>query len=367
MNNRAPFRADVVGSLLRPPPLASAREAYRAKTIDANQLRTIEDRCIREAVEKQEALGLRAVTDGEFRRSWWHLDFLAGLDGVERVAGAGRKFSGVRTRGERVVVTGKVAFGRHPMLEHFRFLRETATALPKMTIPAPSVLHFRGGRDAISREVYPDLEAFFSDTAEAYRAAIAAFHDAGCRYLQFDDTAWAYLCSQKDREALRERGDDPDQLQQAYARTINQALAEQPEDMVVTTHVCRGNYRSSWFAEGGYEPVAELLLGGTAYDGFFLEYDTERAGGFQPLRFLPKGNKRVVLGLLTTKHGSLETVDQIRSRIDEASAFAGLDQLCLSPQCGFASTEEGNLLESGEQWRKLERIVETADRVWGGG
>ena len=365
MNNRAPFRADVVGSLLRPPALATAREAYRAKTIDANQLRDVEDRCIREAVEKQEALGLKAVTDGEFRRSWWHLDFLGGLEGVERVAGAGRNFSGVQTRGERVTVTGKVAFGHHPMLEHFRFLRDTATVLPKMTIPAPSVLHFRGGRDAISRKVYPDLEAFFSDTAEAYRAAIAAFHAAGCRYLQFDDTAWAYLCSQKDRDALKERRDDPLQLQQTYARMINQALADKPADMLVTTHVCRGNYRSSWFAEGGYETVAETLLGGTDYDGFFLEYDTERAGGFQPLRFLPKGNKRRVLGLLTTKNGALETTEEIVRRIEEASVFADLDQLCLSPQFGFASTEEGNLLESGEQWMKLERVVEAAERVRG--
>ena len=234
-----------------------------------------------------------------------------------------------------------------------------------MTIPAPSVLHFRGGRRAISQELYPDLEPFFEDTAQAYRKAVKAFYDAGCRYLQFDDTVWAYLCSEKEREASRERGDDPEPMPEIYARMINQALADKPADMVVTTHVCRGNFRSSWISEGGYEPVAEILLGGTDYDGYFLEYDTERAGGFEPLRFLPKGKKRVVLGLVTSKFPELEAKDDIKRRIDEATKFVALDQFCLSPQCGFASTEEGNILSYDEQWRKLEHIVEVATEVWG--
>ncbi len=227
------------------------------------------------------------------------------------------------------------------------------------------MLHFRGGRGAISREVYPDLEAFFDDTAEAYRKAVRAFYDAGCRYLQFDDTVWAYLCSEKEREAARQRGDDPDPLPEIYAAMINHALSDKPEDMVVTTHVCRGNFRSTWISEGGYEPVAEVLLGGTAYDGYFLEYDTERAGGFEPLRFLPKGHKRVVVGLVTSKFGEMEAKDDVKRRIDEASKYADPGQMCLSPQCGFASTEEGNILEPDEQWKKLELIVEIATEIWG--
>src|SRR3546814_785104 len=252
------------------------------------------------------------------------------------------------------------------MLDHFRFLKDTATVTPKMTIPSPSVLHFRGGRSAISREVYPDLDSFFADTAEAYRKAVHAFYQAGCRYLQFDDTVWAYLCSEKERQSVRDRGEDPDPLPRLYAEMIRHALEGRPEDMVVTTHVCRGNFRSSWISEGGYEPVAEILLGSLPYDGYFLEYDTERAGGFEPLRFLPKGRKRMVLGLVTSKTGTLEQKDDIRRRIDEATKYADLDQFCLSPQCGFASTEEGNILAEEEQWRKLELIVEIAGDVWGG-
>ena len=251
------------------------------------------------------------------------------------------------------------------MLEDFRFLKSIANAVPKMTIPAPSVLHFRGGRAAISNAVYPNLDAFFEDTAQAYRAAVKAFYDAGCRYLQFDDTVWAYLCSEKERQAARERGDDPEPLPRIYADMINHALAEKPDDMVVTTHVCRGNFRSSWIAEGGYEPVAETVLAGLDLDGYFLEYDTERAGGFEPLRFLPKGDKIVVLGLVTSKSGELENRDDVKRRIDEAAKFVDLDQLCLSPQCGFASTEEGNVLAEEQQWAKLREINEIADEVWG--
>jgi 5-methyltetrahydropteroyltriglutamate--homocysteine methyltransferase len=360
-----PCRADHVGSLLRPSRLKSARADFEHGRIDADALRRIEDQCIREVVAKQEAIGLQAVTDGEFRRSWWHFDYLAGLAGVELAESEqGIQFHGVQTKSERIVVTGRVGFDQHVMLEHFRFLRGVAGVTAKMTIPSPSVLHFRGGRASISKDVYPDLDAFFADTAEAYHQAVQAFYAAGCRYLQFDDTVWAYLCSAKERQAARDRGDDPASLPRIYADMINHALRDKPEDMVVTTHVCRGNFRSSWIAEGGYEPVAEILLGETAYDGYFLEYDTERAGGFEPLRFLPRGDKRVVLGLVTSKSGELEAKDAIKRRIDEAARFADVDQFCLSPQCGFASTEEGNILTEDQQWRKLEMIVELAGEVW---
>ena len=251
------------------------------------------------------------------------------------------------------------------MLDHFRFLQDVATVTPKITIPSPSVLHFRGGRDSICSQTYPDLDAFFADTAEAYAQAVRAFYDAGCRYLQFDDTVWAYLCSAKECQAVRDRGEDPDALKRNYAQMISHALAARPADMVITTHVCRGNFRSSWISEGGYEPVAELLLRHLDYDGYFLEYDTDRAGGFEPLRFLPKGDKRVVLGLVTSKFGELESRDAIMRRLEEASEFAPLEQFCLSPQCGFASTEEGNVLSEEEQWQKLAFIVDTAKEVWG--
>jgi len=365
MSSHAPFRADEVGSLLRPQAIKDARAALAAGTLDAAGLKAVEDDCIREVVAKQEEVGLKAVTDGEFRRSWWHFDFLAGLEGVEWIQAEALQFDGVETKSESIGITGKVDFDSHYMLEHFKFLKSVTKETPKMTIPAPSVLHFRGGRKSISAEVYPDMDAFFQDTAEAYKKAVAAFYAAGCRYLQFDDTVWAYLCSEKEREAARERGDNPDPLPEIYAGMINHALSEKPDDMVVTTHVCRGNFRSSWISEGGYEPVAEILLGGTNYDGYFLEYDSDRAGGFEPLRFLPKGDKRVVLGLVTSKFGDLESRDDIKKRIEEASEFADLDQFCLSPQCGFASTEEGNVLETQQQWDKLAMIVDLAKEVWG--
>lgn len=363
---RPPFRADEVGSLLRPAALRDARAQFAAGTLDAAGLSAVEDDCIRAIVAKQEEVGLRAVTDGEFRRSWWHFDFLAGLEGVELVQGAKAiQFTGVQTKSESIGVTGKVGFGDHPMLDHFKFLDgAVTTAMPKITIPSPTVLHFRGGRDAISKEVYPDLDAFYADTAEAYADAVRAFYAAGCRYLQFDDTVWAYLCSDKECHSLRERGDDPEALKANYAEMIRHALAAKPADMTITTHVCRGNFRSSWISEGGYEPVAELLLGDLPYDGYFLEYDSERAGGFEPLRFLPKGDKRVVLGLVTSKFGELENRDGVLKRIEEASEFAPVDQFCLSPQCGFASTEEGNILSEEEQWRKLAFIVDVAKEVW---
>jgi 5-methyltetrahydropteroyltriglutamate--homocysteine methyltransferase len=360
-----PFRADEVGSLLRPALLKEARAKRERGEITAEQLRVVENREIERVVRKQEEVGLQAATDGEFRRSWWHFDFLKGLDGVESsTTGQGIQFQGVQTRAEGVRVTGKVGFSGHPMLEHFRFLKQHARVVPKLTIPSPSVLHFRGGRAGISREVYPDLDAFFDDLARAYQKAVRAFAEAGCRYLQLDDTVWGYLCSAEQREQAHQRGDDPTGLPAIYARMINTAIAGRPDDMVITMHVCRGNFRSTWISEGGYEPVAETLLSAVDVGGYFLEYDTERAGGFEPLRFLPKGGKQVVLGLVTSKSGALEQKDAIKRRIDEATKFVDLDQLCLSPQCGFASTEEGNVLTEDEQWAKLRLIVEVANEVW---
>jgi 5-methyltetrahydropteroyltriglutamate--homocysteine methyltransferase len=250
------------------------------------------------------------------------------------------------------------------MLEHFRFLKANTRVTPKMTIPSPTLMHFRFGRASISKALYPELDEFFDDLGKAYAKAVKAFYDAGCRYLQFDDTIWAFLCSEKERAQSRQRGDNPDELPGKYAKMINQALAAKPADMAITTHICRGNFRSTWISEGGYEPVAETLFG-INYDGFFLEYDTERAGGFEPLRFVPKGNKQIVLGLVSSKLGALEGNGAIKRRIDEASKFVAPEQLCLSPQCGFASTEEGNLLSEDEQWAKLRMIVEVANEVWG--
>jgi 5-methyltetrahydropteroyltriglutamate--homocysteine methyltransferase len=363
---KPPYRADHVGSLLRSAPLKEARAKRERGEMSAAALRKIEDREIEKIVRKQEEIGLELVTDGEYRRSWWHFDFLEKLEGVEGFAPEhGIQFHGVETKPKAVRVVGKVGFSGHPMLEHFQFLKTHTRVEPKMTIPSPSVLHFRSGRSGIDKKIYPDIEEFFDDLAETYRKAVRAFADAGCRYLQLDDTVWAYLCSAEQREEARGRGDDPDKLPALYARVINHAIAGRPSDMVISTHSCRGNFRSTWISEGGYEPVAEVLLGQVNYDGYFLEYDTERAGGFEPLRFLPKGNKIVVLGLVTSKSGTLEHKDDIKRRIEEATKYVDLDQLCLSPQCGFASTEEGNILAEHEQWAKLGMIVELADEVWG--
>jgi 5-methyltetrahydropteroyltriglutamate--homocysteine methyltransferase len=367
---RAPFRADEVGSLLRPQRVKEARSRLEKGEISADDLRRVEDMEIEKVVHKQASTGLRLATDGEFRRSWWHFDFLAGLTGCELFhPDQGIQFAGVQTRHDAVRVIGRLDFpADHPMLSHFRFLKKHADAAhvtAKMTIPSPAVLHFRGGRKSISNTVYPDLEPFYEDLGKTYRKAVKAFYDAGCRYLQFDDTVWAYLCSQDEMNKSRERGDNPDGLQDIYARVINYAIAERPADMVITTHVCRGNFRSTWISSGGYEPVAETLLAGTNYDGYFLEYDSDRAGGFEPLRHLPKGNKVVVVGVITSKTGALESKDDIKRRLDEAAKFAPLEQLALSPQCGFASTEEGNVLSEEEQWAKLRRVVEIANEVWG--
>jgi len=363
---KPPFRADHVGSFLRPAALKEARAKREKGAISQAELKAVEDREIEKIVAKQEEIGLKLATDGEFRRSWWHFDFLGMLDGVELYeADQGIQFQGVQTKAQSLRIVGKLGFSDHPMVEHFKFLKSHTRLTPKMTIPAPPVLHFRLAKDGISKKVYPDLDGFFHDLGETYKKAVKAFYDAGCRYLQFDDTVWAYLCSQEELQKARERMANVDGLQPIYARVINTALEARPADMTITTHVCRGNFRSTWIAEGGYEPVAETLLGRLNYDGYFLEYDTERAGGFEPLRFLPKGKKIVVLGLVTSKSGTLEKRDDIKRRIEEAAKFASLEQFCLSPQCGFASTEEGNILAEDEQWAKLAMIAEIAEQVWG--
>ncbi|MDO9411540.1 MAG: 5-methyltetrahydropteroyltriglutamate--homocysteine S-methyltransferase [Pseudolabrys sp.] len=359
-----PFRADHVGSLLRPAALKEARAKFAAGDITAAALADIEDREIIKVIRKQEEIGLRLATDGEFRRSWWHFDFFRHLQGVDFVEAPPIKFHGVVTRSEAVMINRKVDFAGHPHLDHFKFLKDHCSVTPKMTIPAPSTFHFRQGRAMISTDAYPDLDAFFDDVGKTWQKAIRAFYDAGCRYLQLDDTAWAMICDPKEREGSRARGDDPDALPEIYARVTNAALKDKPADMAVTMHSCRGNFRSTWIAQGGYEFVAEQLLGNTSLDGYFLEYDSDRAGGFEPLRYFPKGNKQLVLGLVTSKSGTLESKDDIKRRVDQATKYVALDQLCLSPQCGFSSTEEGNVLFEDEQWAKLQMIVELSKEIW---
>src|SRR5579885_194927 len=361
-----PFRADHVGSILRSKTLKDARAKREKGQISAAELKAVEDREIETIVKKQEEIGLKLATDGEYRRAYWHFDFFSMLDGVELYElDHGIQFQGVQSKPQSIRVTGKIDFTDHPMVEHFKFLKSRTKVTPKMTIPSPSVMHFRLEPNAVSRDAYPNRDAIFDDLARAYQKAVRAFYDAGCRYLQWDDTAWAYLCSQAELKKARERGLDVDHLQDTYAACINKGLAAKPADMTITTHVCRGNFRSTFIASGGYEPVAENLLARCNYDGYFLEYDTDRAGGFEPLRFLPKGKQKVVLGLITSKTGRLEPRDDIKRRIEEATKYVPLEQLCLSPQCGFASTEEGNVLAEEEQWAKLKLVVDLAQDVWG--
>ena len=363
---KPPFRADHVGSLLRPAALHEAR-AKRAKgEIGAAELKAIEDREIERVIRKQEEVGLQSITDGEFRRSWWHLDFLWGLDGVEKhVMDSGIAFSGVTTRNEGVKVTGRLgSTGPHPMVEHFKFVAAHTKRMPKVTIPAPSAIYGRPSPTPIDRKTYPTLDAFWDDLGQAYKKAVRGFADAGCRYLQFDEVFIAMLCDPKYREQMKARGDDPEKLGPLYGDLINTAMSDIPADMTITMHLCRGNYKSTFMGSGGYEAEAEVLFNRINVHGYFMEYDTDRAGGFEPLRLVPK-DKTVVLGLVTTKTGALETKDLLKRRIDEAAKFIDLDQLALSGQCGFASTEEGNTLTEEEQWAKLRRIVEVAEEVWG--
>jgi 5-methyltetrahydropteroyltriglutamate--homocysteine methyltransferase len=361
-----PFRADHVGSLLRTAALKEARAKRERGQISALELKSVEDREILAIIKKQENIGLQAVTDGEFRRAFWNYDFLGALPGVEAYLGERKiKFQGVNPKPMMLRVTGKlgVASG-HPMLDHFKFVKENTGSLPKMTIPSPSSLHFRYGRDAVPEAIYPDMDDFYRDLGQTYRTAVRAFAEAGCRYLQLDEVNFAYLCDPKLRAQVSGRGDDPEKLPAIYAGIINAAISDIPPDMTIAMHLCRGNFQSTFVASGGYEPVAEILFNTINVHGYFMEYDSTRAGGFEPLRFVPKG-KSVVLGLVTSKSGRLESKDDIKRRIDAAAKFVPLEQLCLAPQCGFASTEEGNILAENEQWAKLEMIVDVAADIWG--
>jgi len=363
---RRPFCADHVGSLLRPKALHEAR-AKRAKgEITARALKEIEDREIAAVIRKQEDVGLEAITDGEFRRSWWHLDFLWGLNGVQKhVMDTGIAFTGVTTRNEGIKVTGKLGMaGPHPMVEHYRFVAAHTKRTPKITIPTPSAIYGRPVATPIDKTAYPTMDKFWDDLGQAYRRAVRSFADAGCRYLQLDEVFIAMLCDPKYCQQMRARGDDPDKLGPLYGDLINAAMSDIPSDMTITMHLCRGNYKSTFMGSGGYEAEADVLFNRINVHGYFMEYDTERAGGFEPLRLVPKG-KIVVLGLVTTKLGKLESKDLIKRRIEEAMKFVDIDQLALSGQCGFASTEEGNTLTEDEQWAKLRMIVEVAGEVWG--
>jgi 5-methyltetrahydropteroyltriglutamate--homocysteine methyltransferase len=365
-----PFRADHVGSLLRPRNLLQARAAHAVGEIDRAELRAIEDEAIRDVVRLQEEIGLQSATDGEFRRTSWHMDFIYQLQGVHRTE---EKIT-VHFRNARgdldftsaaLKIDGKIGLAEPIFGQDFEFLQSVvASAMPKLTIPSPSMLHYRGGPAAIDKSVYPDEEQFWADLSAAYAKQVKEIAALGCTYLQLDDTSLAYLNDPAQRAELAAKGADAEHQHERYIRQINAALADRPASLRVTTHMCRGNYRSSWTAEGGYDFVAEALFGQLDVDGFFLEYDDARSGGFEPLRFVPPG-KQVVLGLVTTKRADLESKDEVKRRIDEAAKFVSLDQLCLSGQCGFSSTVEGNDLTIGQEIAKLQLIVETATEVWG--
>jgi 5-methyltetrahydropteroyltriglutamate--homocysteine methyltransferase len=364
---KPPFRADHVGSLLRSAALKEARAKRASDEIGTEQLKAIEDREIEALIRKQEAVGLKSITDGENRRKSWQTDFVTALPGIETVPHQRKvRFQGgVQPQQVLTRVARKLGdFHSHPMIEHFKFVQAHTARTAKMTIPSPSAVHFRDGRDAVPESIYPDMDEFYRDLGQTYRKAVRAFADAGCRYLQLDEVNLTYLCDPNLRQQVIDRGENPDTLPAAYASMINAAVSDIPADMTITMHLCRGNFRSTFIASGGYEPVAELLFNGINVHGYFMEYDSARAGGFEPLRFVPKG-KTVVLGLVTSKTGQLESKDFIKRRIDEAAKFIELDQLCLSPQCGFASSEEGNILAEEEQWAKLGMIVEIAEDVWG--
>ena len=366
--DKPPFRADHVGSLLRPADLLEARakcgEGSIANEPLREQLREVQERCIREVVARQESLGLAVVTDGEFRRDFWHIDFLDALEGVDAVPGEPLVGFHGQEQPPNLRVSGKIRRAAPIFVEHFKFLASAARAMPKITIPAPAMLYHRTGRAAISDKAYPRLEDMWSDAAAAYREEIADLAAAGCRYLQVDDVSFAFLCDPAYRDAFRRRGEDPDRLLLTYVEAINDSIAGRPGDMTVALHTCRGNFRSTWVAQGGYEPVADVLFNQVNVDAYFLEFDTERAGGFEPLRYLPK-HKKAVLGLISSKDPRLEKRDTLMRRIDEATRYADVQNLCLSPQCGFSSSFHGNKLTQDDQWRKLELVLEVASRVWG--
>ena len=368
MSLNPPFRADHVGSLLRTPILKESRNRWKLGELSAETLRAIENREIAETVKRLEATGIQAITDGEFRRDYFHLDFLKQLDGVTVTGGIeanpNAKAAEDHFTPPKLSVTGKLRHVRNIQVDDFNFLKSITTETPKVSIPSPTMVHFRGGRAAIAIDAYPDIDEFFEDLAECYRLEINALYAAGCRYIQLDDTNLAYLCDPKMRAAAKERGEDPDNLPRTYAALINAVIDGRPSDLTIGIHLCRGNYRSTWFAEGGYEPVAEILFNSINVDAYFLEYDDERSGDFAPLRFVP-ANKMVVLGIISSKIAQLESVSFLTKRLKEAAKYMPLENMCISPQCGFSSTHHGNALTHAEQWKKLDLAVKTASKVWG--
>lgn len=366
---KPPYRADHVGSLLRPEAVKQARRRhFDDKTIGAEELRAVEDEAICGVIRMQEEVGLPVVTDGEIRRAFWHYDFLDGLTGfdLER-RGEGAQFNGVQMIPVHPVITQRLDFpADHPHIEHFKFVAANTKVMPKISIPGPSCAHFRTAPDDMHVKEYKDPEVLFADLAKTYRKAVQAFYDAGCRYLQMDDIFFAYLCDPKHRNAKKALGQDPDWLIERYAWMMHEAIEGRPDDMVIGMHMCRGNFKSSFAAEGAYDLAADAIFNKTGVDIYFMEYDSERAGGLEPLRLLPKGKKRVMPGFITTKTGELETIDDLKRKFEEASKYAPLDQLGIAPQCGFASTEEGNKITFDDQRRKLELVVKTAEAIWGG-
>ncbi len=374
---KGPFRADHVGSLLRPDALLEKREDWKVDKISDAELRDFENECIAEIVKQEQAVGVKSVTDGEFRRESFHFDFINQIGGIETnftLKGAFAQGEKTKAGGEKAVPLTVEIKDRMTLpaagigVENYKYVASVAGegTTPKVTMPSPTMTHFRGGREAISKEAYPDLDGFFADLSALYRQEIDLLAKAGCKYIQFDDTNLAYLCDSKMRQDARDRGEDPDELPRTYAALINDCIKDRPDDMAACIHLCRGNARSLWFAEGDYEPIADHMFNLTEVDGFFLEYDDDRSGGFEPLRFLPKGNKKIVLGLVTTKSGEMESRDELKQRIEEASKFVDIDQLCLSPQCGFSSNAIGNIISVQEQFDKLGMIVDLATEIWGG-
>lgn len=363
-----PFRADHVGSLLRPQELLDARDQYQKEEISAEALREVEDQAIEKVIKKQEEIGLKSITDGEFRRTYFHIDFLEKLEGVSVSGGMEVKFkrkdSVVEFAPPRLSISGKLSHKQDIQKADFEYLKSITSQTPKVTIPSPTMTHFRGGRKGIDIDAYPDMDDFFEDLAQVYREEIDSLYQAGCRYIQMDDTNLAYLCDVDLREGARKRGDDPDELPRTYSQLINAVVDDRPDDLTVAVHLCRGNFKSAWVAEGGYDPVADVLFNEMNVDAFFLEYDDERSGDFEPLRFVPD-NKTIVLGIITTKLGEMENPDDLKRRIDEASKFMPLENICLSPQCGFSSTVHGNQISHDDQWAKLDLVVNTARDIWG--
>jgi 5-methyltetrahydropteroyltriglutamate--homocysteine methyltransferase len=369
--SKPPYRADVVGSFLRPEAVKAARHKYLDdKAIPASELKRVEDEAIIDVIRMQEAAGLKAVTDGEFRRAWWHFDFMGMLDGLDIIQreGGGIQFHGTTTKADVPVISGPLDFpADHPMLEHFKFVAANTTVTPKISIPGPSAIHFRIAEDDIHVAEYKhDAEAYFDAITRTYKKAVEAFYAAGCRYLQMDDIFFAYLCDPKIREQRKAKGEDPDWLIGRYAKMMHDAIVDRPADMLIGMHMCRGNFKSTWVAEGAYDPAADAIFNQTDVDIYFMEYDSDRAGGFEPLRLLPKGKKRVLPGFITTKTAELEDLGELKRKFEAASKYADIDQLGIAPQCGFASTEEGNAITMDDQKRKLDLVVRTAEAVWGG-